>query len=51
MAWERRKSDPPALLKRWRSLFPEYAPISLENYFDRDNFVPEEFKYLLGEMQ
>ena len=51
MAWERRKSDPPALLKRWRSLFPEYAPVSLENYFDRDNFVPEEFKYLLGEMQ
>ena len=50
-AWERRKSDPPALLKRWRSLFPEYAPVSLENYFDRDNFVPEEFKYLLGEMQ
>ena len=48
MAWERRKSAPPALLKHWRELFPEYTPVSLENYFDADNFVPEPLKYLLG---
>ena len=48
MAWERRRSAPPALLKRWRELFPEYTPVSLENFFDADNFVPEQLKYLLG---
>lgn len=48
MAWERRKSDPPALLRRWRELFPEYSPVSLENFSDPDNFVPAELKYLLG---
>ena len=47
MAWERRKSDPPALLRRWRELFPEYAPVSLENFSDPDNFVPAELKYLV----
>lgn len=48
MAWGRRKSDPPALLRRWRELFPEYSPVSLENFSDPDNFVPAELKYLLG---
>lgn len=48
MAWERRRSSPPALLRRWRELFPEYAPVSLENFSDPDNFVPAELKYLLG---
>ena len=48
MAWKRRSGDPPALLKRWRELFPEYAPVSLEHCFDPDNFVPESLKYLLG---
>ncbi len=48
MAWERRRSAPPALLKHWRELFPEYTPVSLENFFDADNFVPEQLKYLLG---
>ena len=49
MAWERRKSAPPALLKRWRELFPEYTPVSLDRFFDTDNFVPEKLKHLLGE--
>ena len=49
MAWQRRKSDPPALLKRWRELFPEYTPVSLYKFFDTDNFVPEKLKHLLGE--
>lgn len=48
MAWERRKSAPPVLLRHWRELFPEYTPVSLENYFDTDNFVPGQLKYLLG---
>ena len=48
MAWERRRSAPPDLLKHWRELFPEYTPVSLENFFDADNFVPEQLKYLLG---
>lgn len=48
MAWERRRSSPPVLLRRWRELFPEYAPVSLENFSDPDNFVPAELKYLLG---
>lgn len=48
MAWERRRSDPPALLRRWRELFPEYTPVSLDNFSDPDNFVPAELKYLLG---
>ena len=49
MACQRRKSDPPALLRRWRELFPKYAPVSLDKFFDTDNFVPESLKYLLGE--
>lgn len=48
MAWQKRAGDPPALLKRWRELFPEYAPVSLDKFFDNDNFLPEKLKYLLG---
>lgn len=47
MALERRSQNPPALLKRFEELFPDYKPISLENYFDKDNFVPEKFIKLL----
>lgn len=49
MAWESRKDSPPALLRHWRELFPEYTPVKLEHFCDRDNFVPENLKYLLGE--
>lgn len=48
MAYERRKASPPALLRHWRELFPQYEPVSLEHYFDTDNFVPQQFIYLLG---
>ncbi len=49
MAWRRRSGNPPALLRRWRELFPEYTPVRLDKFFDADNFVPENLKYLLGE--
>ncbi len=48
MAWERRRTAPPALLKHWRELFPEYTPVSLDKFYDTDNFVPEQLEYLLG---
>lgn len=47
MAWQRRCDKPPALLSRWRAHFPEFSPVSLDNFFDSDNYVPEELKYLL----
>ncbi len=47
MAMERRKMNPPALLKRFAELFPNYKPISLDNYFDDNNFVPEKFLRIL----
>lgn len=43
MALDRRKQDPPVLLKRFAELFPDYSPVTLTNYFDKDNFVPKEF--------
>ena len=43
MALEKRQDDPPALLRRFAEQFPEYRPVSIANYFDKDNFVPERF--------
>ncbi len=43
MALDKRKATPPVLLKRFAERFPEYSPVTLTNYFDKDNFVPEEF--------
>ena len=47
MALERRSEDPPALLRRFAELFPNYRPVDLDNYFDKDNFVPERFINLM----
>lgn len=43
MALDRRKTDPPVLLKRFAQCFPDYLPVTLTNYFDKDNFVPKQF--------
>ena len=43
MALEKRKPDPPVLLGRFAEKFPDYSPVTLTNYFDKDNFVPKEF--------
>lgn len=43
MALGKRRDNPPALLKRFAELFPEYEPVDLSDYFDADNFVPERF--------
>lgn len=42
-----RRSEPPVLLKRFAEKLPDYIPKPLGGFFDRDNFVPEQFlKYL-----
>lgn len=43
MALDRRKQEPPVLLKRFAERFPDYSPVTLTNYFDADNFVPKHF--------
>lgn len=43
MALDRRKGNPPTLLVRFAERFPDYQPVDLKNFFDRDNFVPEKF--------
>lgn len=43
MALDRRRNDPPALLKRFETAFPSYIPENLGGYFDEINFVPEKF--------
>ncbi len=43
MALNKRKSDPPVLLRRFEARFADYPPVDLTNYFDRNNFVPEQF--------
>ena len=40
MALDRRKENTPPLLKRFAERFPEYKPVDLKSFFDRDNFVP-----------
>ena len=43
MALDRRRDNVPPLLKRFEEKFPDIIPIKLENYFDKDNFVPQKF--------
>ncbi len=43
MASDRRRSALPTLLKRFENAFPDYSPVDLTRYFDRDNFVPKQF--------
>lgn len=43
MALDKRKNDPPALLRRFAEHFPGYDPADLTGYFDKDNFVPKQF--------
>lgn len=47
MALERRTAAPPPLLRRFAEMFPRCDFTTLENYFDKDNFVPERFLPLL----
>lgn len=47
MALERRSASPPALLRRFAEQFPSYTPERLDDYFDKDNFVPKKFLELL----
>ncbi len=47
MALEKRRENPPVLLKRFAELFPNYEPIKLSDYFDNDNFVPKKFLSIL----
>ncbi len=49
MALETRRDNPPALLKKYIQLEQRgsFAITQLTDYFDRDNFVPQEFLYLL----
>ncbi len=42
MAFERRQGNVPPLLKRFHEQFPNYAPVNLTGYFDKDNFVPKQ---------
>lgn len=43
MALDKRKNDPPVLLRRFADHFPDFHPTALANYFDKNNFVPEQF--------
>lgn len=43
MALDKRKADPPVLLKRFAERFPDYQPVDLTSCFDMDNFVPKQF--------
>ena len=43
MALDRRKDDPPVLLKRFAEKFDGYSPKDMDGFFDRDNFVPQKF--------
>lgn len=47
MALDKRADNPPALLKRFAEKFAGYKPITLDNYFDKNNFVPQKFVPLL----
>lgn len=43
----KRRPEPPALLRRFAELFPQYEPVSLCGFFDKDNCVPLQFIPLL----
>ena len=47
LAAKRRAENLPPLLKHFRESFADYEPISLDNYYDDNNFVPREFVHLL----
>ena len=47
MALERRSGHVPPLLERFHELFPNFNPVNLTGYFDKDNFVPKQFLPLL----
>lgn len=48
MSAKLREGKLPTLLVRFKELLPEYVPVSLDSFWDEDNFVPDEFKPLLG---
>ncbi|MBS7368899.1 MAG: hypothetical protein KIG62_01930, partial [Oscillospiraceae bacterium] len=48
MAAKLRENNLPALLKRFCEKFPDIKHESLDDFYDEDNFVPDEFKSLLG---
>ncbi len=43
MALDKRKNDPPVLLRCFADHFPDFHTVALANYFDKNNFVPEQF--------
>lgn len=43
MAADRRRGALPVLLKRFIARFPDFQPVDIARYFDKNNFVPEEF--------
>ena len=47
MAAQLRGERLPALLRRYRELYPTFNPVDLSDFYDKDNFVPEEFQWLL----
>lgn len=50
MASERRLSNPPALIRRFRELLPECECVDLARYYDAENCVPECFIQLVKEL-
>ncbi len=48
MAAKLRENNLPALLKRFCEKFPDIKHEPLDDFYDEDNFVPDEFKSLLG---
>ena len=51
MAAKLRGERLPALLLRYRELYPTFEPVDLSEFYDSDNFVPEEFRRLLTTKQ
>ncbi|MDE7399098.1 MAG: hypothetical protein K2N06_06165, partial [Oscillospiraceae bacterium] len=43
MALERRSGHVPPLLERFHERFPNFKPVNLTGYFNKDNFVPKQF--------
>ena len=43
MAADRRKDCLPPLLEHFNECLPDFKPVDLSRYFDKDNFVPENF--------
>lgn len=47
MAADKRHNKLPVLLRRFEEHFPDFQPVELTCYFDKENFVPEEFVKLV----